>query len=252
MTLVLYKDKTHACLVFNDLVTGEAVQANQFLIVDHAHAAIIDPGGELTYTRLYMELGKWVDVRGLDYVIASHQDPDIVASLNRWLVGTQCKAVVPELWERFIPHFTSVGRTQGRMIAIPDQGADLMLGDIHLKALPAHFLHAEGNFQFYDPISKVLFSGDMGANLASGDLDKPFKRLPEALPFMEGFHQRYMSGNKACRYWANMVRTLDIKWMVPQHGRPFKGKKVIHQFLDWISDLHCGVDLVTQDTYRVP
>ncbi len=252
MTILLYRDKTHACLAFNDLVTGDAVQANQFLIVDHQHAAIIDPGGELTYTRLYMELGKWVNVRGLDYVIASHQDPDIVASLNRWLVGTECKAVVPELWERFIPHFTGVGRTRGRLISIPDEGANLALGDIHLKALPAHFLHAEGNFQFYDPISKILFSGDMGANLASGDLNKPFKKLDEAIPHMTGFHQRYMSSNKACRYWANMIRELDVQWIVPQHGRPFKGKKLVRQFLDWISGLECGVDLITQKTYRIP
>ncbi|NIV31571.1 MAG: MBL fold metallo-hydrolase, partial [Anaerolineae bacterium] len=41
----------------------------------------------------------------LDYVIASHQDPDVVSSLNRWLVGTDCQVIVPEIWRRFIPHF---------------------------------------------------------------------------------------------------------------------------------------------------
>jgi len=43
-----------------------------------------------------------------------------------------------------------------------------------LVTLPAHFLHAEGNFQSYNPISKILFSGDMGANLCPvEDFDKP-------------------------------------------------------------------------------
>ncbi len=252
MALELYNKKGHVCVSFSDLVTGEAVQANQFLIVDNGHAAIIDPGGELTYSRLYMALGKYVSVRGLDYIIASHQDPDIVASLNRWMVGTNCKAVVPELWERFIPHFTTPGRTRDRLISIPDQGMNLQLGNIGLKAIPAHFLHAEGNFQFYDPTSKILFSGDMGANLATGELDKPFRKIDEAIPFMEGFHRRYMNSRKVCTYWANMVRQLDLEWMVPQHGRPFKGKKLIHQFLDWISALDCGTDLMTQDHYRLP
>jgi flavorubredoxin len=252
MASELYNNGKHVCVLFSDLVTGEAVQANQFLIVDHRHAALFDPGGELTYTRLFMALSEYVAVRELDYVVASHQDPDIVASLNRWLVGTDCKAVVPELWERFIPHFTSVGRTKGRLIGIPDAGMNMALGDIRILAIPAHFMHAEGNFHFYDPVSKILFSWDMGANLASGDLDKPFKKIGEAITFMEGFHRRYMNSNKVCRYWANMIRPLDVEWMVPQHGRPFKGKKVIHEFLDWISVLDCGVDLMTQEDYTLP
>ncbi len=252
MALELYNSNNHICVLFSDLVTGEAVQSNQFLIIDHEHTALVDPGGELTYTRLYMALAEYVSVKSLDYVIASHQDPDIVASLNRWMVGTQCKVVVPELWERFIPHFTSPGRTKGRMITMPDRGTNLPLGNFQLKALPAHFLHAEGNFHFYDPIAKILFSGDMGANLASGDLETPFTRIDEAIPYMDGFHKRYMNSNKVCRYWANMVRALEIEWMVPQHGRPFRGKKVIHEFFDWISGLECGIDLMTQADYQVP
>ena len=253
MAMELYAKGGHACVMFSDLVTGEAVQANQFLIVDNGHAALLDPGGELTYTRLFMAVSDYTTVKGLDYVIAPHQDPDIVASLNRWLVGTDCRAVVPELWERFIPHFTSRDRTRGRLVTIPDRGMDLRLGNIRIKALPAHFLHAEGNFQFYDPQSKILFSGDMGANLvASDDLYRPYKKLKDAIPHMEAFHRRYMNSRKVCRYWANMVRELDVEWLVPQHGRPFKGRKVVREFLDWISDLDCGIDLMIQADYQIP
>jgi len=248
----LYNRDGHTCLVFRDLVTGEAVQANQFLIYDHDHAALIDPGGDLTYSRLFMEISKFMSVSKLDFVIASHQDPDIVASLNKWLVGTECKVVVPELWERFIPHFTRPGKINNRMLTIPDQGMNLQLGGIQLKALPAHFLHAEGNFQFYDPVSKILFSGDMGANLgATEDLNKPITQLKDALPSMSGFHQRYMNGNKACQFWVNMVRGLEIEMIVPQHGRAISGK-AIPEFLDWIYNLQCGLDLMSQNDYRIP
>jgi flavorubredoxin len=40
-----------------------------------------------------------------------------------------------------------------------------MLGNTTIKAIPAHFLHSEGNFQFYDVTRKILFSGDLGASL---------------------------------------------------------------------------------------
>ena len=248
----LFNNGKHICVAFRDLAAAEAVQANQFLIFDSDHAALIDPGGELTYTDLYLGIANHMNVKELDYVIASHQDPDIVASLNKWLVGTKAKMVVPELWERFIPHFTRPGKLKGRVIGIPDAGTRLQLGNIQLLALPAHFLHAEGNFQFYDPVSKILFSGDMGANLCpAGDLDRPAKRLKEVLPYMEGFHKRYMNSNKVCRLWANMVSTLDIDMIVPQHGRALTGK-AIREFLEWIGKLQCGIDLMTQDNYRLP
>ena len=251
MSVELYNRGNHICVAFRDLVTGDAVQANQFLLIDGEHAAIIDPGGELTYSRLFMALSKYMNVTGLDYVIASHQDPDIVASINKWLVGTDCKVVVPALWERFIPHFTRPGKLQHRMITIPDEGMRLALGDIQLMALPAHFLHAEGNFQFYDPVSRILFSGDLGANLAHSDLDTPVTRISDVIDTMRPFHRRYMNSNKACRYWANMVRELDIEMIVPQHGRCFSGRAVT-ELIDWISTLECGLDLMTQNNYRLP
>ncbi|RMG33627.1 MAG: FprA family A-type flavoprotein [Gammaproteobacteria bacterium] len=253
MATELYNDGNHICVAFRDLVSGEeAVQANQFLIFDSDHAALIDPGGEMTYSDLYLGIAQYMNVKNLDYVVASHQDPDIVASLNKWLVGTNAKMVVPALWERFIPHFTRAGKIRGRVIRIPDRGTNLKLGSIELKALPAHFLHAEGNFQFYDPKSRILFSGDMGANLCPPDeLDRPAKRLKELLPYMEAFHKRYMNSNRVCRFWANMVSQLDIDLLVPQHGRALKGK-AIREFIAWIAELRCGIDLMTQDHYRIP
>jgi len=56
MAIELYRDKTHACLMFTDLMEedGQAVQCNQFLIVDHGTGAIIDPGGNLAFNELFM------------------------------------------------------------------------------------------------------------------------------------------------------------------------------------------------------
>ena len=48
--------------------------------------------------------------------------------------------------------------------AIPDEGRIIELGGAKLYYLPAHFLHSEGNFQLYDPTSKILYSGDLGAS----------------------------------------------------------------------------------------
>lgn len=248
----LFNDGSHICVVFRDLIPREAVQANQVMVFDQDHAALIDPGGELTYARLSAAMSSYLDPKRLDYVVASHQDPDVVGSIDKWLEETDCKAVIPSLWERFIPHLTRPEMLTDRVIPIPDAGLNLPLGDSHLKALPAHFLHAEGNYSFYDPVSCILFSGDIGANLPPEDLERPVTGLDEILPHMEGFHRRYMNSNRVCRYWVQMIRGLDVELMVPQHGRALKGRTVVAEFLGWLENLECGIDLVNQGFYQVP
>ncbi len=252
MAVEFYNDGFHKCVGFYDLVTGDSIQANQFLVVNGNHSAILDPGGDLIYNDLFMQSYRYLFTKSLEYVIGSHQDPDIISSLNKWIIGSDCKIVVPALWERFIPHFAPQKNLKGRIIGIPDKGMDIHLGEAVLKALPAHFLHSEGNFHFYDPVAKILFSGDLGASVVHHNLSKPVEDFNSHTKNMEEFHRRYMCSNKACRYWVNMVRPLDLEWIVPQHGRPFKGKEVIGQFLDWVENLECGLDLVTQENYKVP
>ncbi len=260
MAIELFNDGNHRCLAFENLVSGDGIQANQFLVIHDRHTALIDPGGDLTYTPLFMEVIKHVTIKELDYVIASHQDPDIIASLDKWMTYTNCQIVCSELWSRFLPHLipkhleqvSKRNLGQSRYVSIPDQGMDLPFGDSVLKAIPAHFLHSVGNFQFYDPVSKILFSGDLGASLTDKNLDQPVTDFQAHIPAMASFHRRYMASNKACRLWANMARQLDIEMIVPQHGCSFKGKEMINQFIDWIENLECGLDVMDQSNYTVP
>jgi flavorubredoxin len=256
MAVELYNEGGHVCLAFYDLVedSGDvAIQCNQFLVIDSGQAALIDPGGGMTYGRLLLALQKFVAVKDLAYILASHADPDVIASVNKWFVSTRSRVVISRLWTRFLPHFTS-GKVSGeRILGIADEGGEIPLGRSLIKALPAHFLHAEGNFQFYDPVSKILFSGDLGASLVPRELAaEPVRDFDAHLRFMVGFHRRYMVSNKICRFWANMARSLDIAMIVPQHGSRIEGRKMVARFIDWVENLSCGVDLMSQENYRVP
>ena len=254
MPTVLYDDGTHKCIAFTDLVEGEGVQANQFAIIDSGDGILLDPGGNLTYKNLLADMAMFFLPSRTRYVFASHQDPDIVASVNGWLLITDANILIAAEWERFLPHFCSKGMTKGRLVPIPALGMDVELGKCQLQIVPAHYLHTVGNFQIYDPTSKILFSGDIGASIVSGE--EAAGVWTDFQDFLErgsgyGFHRRYMSGNKACRYWVNMVRQLDIENMVPQHGPHFQGKEMINTFLDWFENLECGMDLITQDDFKL-
>jgi len=255
MPTELFNADGHQCLMFTDLCDedGDAVQSNQFLIVDRGTGAIIDPGGTLAYNELYMAMTRHFAPHELSAIVASHADPDIIASLDRWMTATSsAKLYISRVWERFVPHFCKAGKVKGRVVGIPDAGQRIPIGRHELVALPAHFLHAEGNFQFYDPVSRILFAGDLGASMGSGtQAQQPVTSLAEVLPRMEGFHRRYMVSNKVLRLWAQMVRPLRIDMMVPQHGAPLAGPAV-KEFIAWAEGLSCGIDLMTERDYRVP
>lgn len=255
MSIELYRDKNHVCLMFTDLIEedGQAIQANQFLIVDNGTGAIIDPGGNLAFNELFMGMSRHFPPQKLAYLIASHADPDIIASLDRWMSSTRAQLVISRIWERFAPHFTKVGKTENRVIGVPDSGGRLPLGHSELVLLPAHFLHAEGNFHFYDPISKILFTGDLGVSLTTGaEAQKPVTDLTPHISRMEGFHRRYMVSNKILRLWVQMARQLPIDMIVPQHGAPIMGKQAIGDLFNWLESLQCGIDLFDQRAYQLP
>jgi flavorubredoxin len=154
--------------MFTDLggAGAQTVQANPFLIVDEDTGAIIDPGGNIGFNDLYLGMSRHVAPQRLACIFASHADPDIIGSLDRWMTATPAKVYISTLWERFAPQFCKAGKTDGRIIGIPDAGQRAPVGSNELWALPAHFMHAEGNFQFWDPVSRILFSGDLGCRWA--------------------------------------------------------------------------------------
>jgi flavorubredoxin len=249
----LYSDAKHRCLMFTDLIQGEqSVQSNQFLIVDDDTGAVLDPGGNQAFNELFLGMSRYFTPSRLSYLVASHADPDIIASLDRWLTSTSAKLVISTIWERFAPHFTKAGKTEGRIIGVPDSGGRLALGSSELWLVPAHFLHAEGNFHFYDPTSRILFTGDLGVSLGSGqDARAPVTNLAPHIPHMEGFHRRYMAANRPLRLWSKMARKLNVSMLVPQHGAPIAGPAVA-EFYDWVDNLRCGVDLLEDRNYQLP
>ena len=242
--IVFYDDGTHKNVLLEDFgLGGLAIQANQHIIVHGGAGMILDPGGHKVYSRVLSETFSVLGKAKLEYIFLSHQDPDIVAAVNGWLMTTDADAYISKLWMRFVPHFGFDHLVADRLKPIPDEGMFFNLGDARLSALPAHFLHSEGNFQLYDPVSKILYSGDLGASLGAEYAE--VSDFDAHIPYMEGFHRRYMASNKVMKCWADMVRGLDIEIIAPQHGAYFKGKDIVGRFIDWCAGLQCGLDLIS-------
>jgi len=248
MADILFENEEHKCVFFEDFTEGEMVSANQHLIIHKGKAMLLDPGGHKVYSKIFSALPEYTPPSSLKYLLLSHQDPDIVASINAWLMVTNADAYIPAIWKRFVAHFGVDGSVMDRMKEVPDAGQVLDLEGCELMLIPAHFLHSAGNLHVYDPVSKILYSGDLGAALVDYRFVENFEAHTR---HMIGFHQRYMGSSTACKLWAQMVRQLDIEMIAPQHGAMFAGKEMVNHFIDWVEGLVVGAEAM-QDIYKLP
>ncbi len=250
-TQILFESENqeHRNVLLEDFTSGHMVQANQHLIIHQDQAILLDPGGHKVYSGALDELSTVIPRRNLQHVFFSHQDPDIIAAANGWLMVTDARAYLPSPWIRFIAHFGVDEMVIDRIHPIPDQGMKIDLAGCSLLVLPAHFLHSPANFQVYDPVSKILYSGDLGASL--GQTYTIVQNFDDHVQYMEGFHRRYMSSGKVLKLWAAMIKPLDIDIIAPQHGAMLMGREHVQQFIAWVEGLTCGVDIL-DSIYKLP
>lgn len=214
------------------------IDTNQYLVRHGAAGMLLDPGGIEIFPPFVAALSAEMDLDQLEALFSSHQDPDIISSLSLWLgLNADLRCYASWTWASFIPHFGG-----GRAIdPLPDEGALLPLGESRdLRAIPAHYCHSSGNFSLYDPRARILFSGDLGAALLPPDQQGLWVTdFARHVPFMEGFHRRWMPSNRAKNDWVRRVRQLEIALLCPQHGALFRGDDVA-RFLDWLEGLEVG------------
>jgi flavorubredoxin len=246
---VLFEQGGHKFVLLEGYGHGEMVPTNQVLIHDGSTGMLLDPGGHKVHYDLIDAISALMPINQLKYLFYSHQDPDIVAAINAWLMLTEADAFISNLWLRFVPHFGVDELMISRLKGIPDEGMRFQLGASELIFVPAHFLHSCGNFQVYDVKSKILFSGDLGASIGPDYVE--VTDFDAHVQYMEGFHRRYMPSGHANRQWADMIRQLDIEMIVPQHGAIFPTPELSSRFVDWVAELPGAAESMAE-VYRIP
>ncbi|AHC52188.1 beta-lactamase [Sulfolobus acidocaldarius SUSAZ] len=246
---IIHEDKDHkfVWLGLDESDYEKGLLTNQYLIVDGDKGILLDPGGYFVFERVFKNLKDFVKPENIIGLFYSHQDPDVVGAMNLWLdTCPNAKVYISEIWERFLPHLgISDPSSAERIIKIPDKGMQFKIEKNEVRAIPAHFLHSEGNFHVYDVKSKVYFSGDIGAAVfPKGKWSLYVQNFDEHVKYMEWFHKRYLPTRKALDIWLKRVKELDIKIIAPQHGSIFEGDNV-KKFINWLDKLDkVGIDLM--------
>lgn len=236
----LYEDGNHkwAVIARDPDKADYLIDTNEYLVMDGAEAMLTDPGGIEIFPAVFAAISAEFDPARITRLFASHQDPDIISSLALWLdYKPELRCYLSWLWGSFVPHFGGDDQT---FISIPDEGMDIPLGGLTLRAVPAHYLHSSGNFQLYDAKARILFSGDVGAALPPPEEDILFVRdFDRHIRHARGFHQRWMGSNEAKLDWCERAAAMDIDMMCPQHGSIYTGADV-GRFINWFAELPVG------------
>lgn len=214
------------------------IDTNEYLVVNGSEALLTDPGGSEIFPAVFSAICDEFDPQKIQYLFASHQDPDIISSLALWLeFKPELRCCTSWLWTSFIPHF---GGKKDTFMPIPDEGMDIPLGRIVLRAFPAHYLHSSGNFHLYDAKAKILFCGDVGAALLPPENSDLFvKDFDAHIRHAEGFHRRWMGSKEAVLDWCERASKLNIDMLCPQHGAIYQGADVA-RFINWFAELEVG------------
>jgi non-ribosomal peptide synthetase-like protein len=248
---ILYDDGAHKNLLAGDCGLGRGIiPSNQHVISHKGSAIVLDPDGYKLFTRAQKQFLSVIGNHRLVGVFLSHQDPDTVASTRAWLTSTEADLYFPELWIRFFPHFGLDTTTDWqRLHPIPDQGAIIDLNGSELLVFSARLLNNAGSFQIFDPISKVLYIGDLRAILGTDtdeviDFDAYVKNI-------EQFHRNCLASGKALRAWVDWASNLDIEILAPRRGPLFEGKAIIRRFMAWCSEFADHMDGIAV-SFKVP
>lgn len=240
----LYRNGRHAWLAFGQdpSLPANIVETNQYLVRSGDQAVLLDPGGTEIFPAMLGALSEQVAIEEVRHIVLSHQDPDIGSSLPLWreVCRSDLKVHVSWLWTDFLSHFDA----EANLSPLPDRGAEIALGELSLRLLPAHFLHSPGNFHVYDATARILFSADVGASLVKhGQRGGLFvEDFAAHVQFMDLWHRRAMGSERARDAWIAQVSRLDIAILAPQHGPLLRGDDV-KRFLDWFAALPLGTGI---------
>jgi len=240
--LKIYEGKDHEWIVFGRDAEKpkKIIDTNQYLIKTPREGILLDPGGIELFSAMLASIVHFMPVDQITHIFASHQDPDIISSLGLWdKTISHATLHAPWLWEGFLRHYGCESLTYA---SIADKGGSLKMDGIDLQFIPAHYMHSSGNFSVYDPVAKILFSGDIGAGFNKPDDPLFVEDFDTHISSIKKFHQRWMPSERAKMAWIERVRKLDIQMLCPQHGSIYKDENV-GRFLNWLESIEVGSGL---------
>lgn len=235
--------------------TKTILSRNSFLRIFEGNktsgSLLIDPGPTSDFISLSRKVASVLPggLLNINLAFINHQDPDVVGVLPKmYAMNRKLNIIATEDTWRLVSlnglssvRFRSIDQVQDQRLVLPTGHK--------LQFIPTPYCHFRGASMIYDLESRILFTGDfLGGVEASG-----LTATEENWAGVKAFHQIYMPSNEAIKLAVKKIRALEPAPLVlaPQHGGLIKGD-LIEFFLERISELPVGLDIVTTVNDRLP
>jgi serine/threonine-protein kinase len=205
----------------------------------------IDPGSQIDFPFVRAHLLEHIgELKALRLFSINHQDPDVVGNLtfltkeNANLTGLATQ----DVW-RLVRHLDVRPRNL-YFAELANKGLVKFPGGQTVVAVPTPFCHFRGAMAFYDPESRILFSGDLFGGLNAPGRVQLYGGEEDWVGIAQ-FHQIYMPTRSAVAFAVQQVRALQpaVEVIAPQHGFVLTGA-FMHSVLDRLDQLPVGMDLL--------
>jgi glyoxylase-like metal-dependent hydrolase (beta-lactamase superfamily II) len=207
----------------------------------------IDPGSQFDAFAIEDNLRALTGDDGVDFITVNHQDPDVTGNLPALCRSNQAATVMlsEDTW-RLVQHL----RVRPAKLQFPPalgSRRQILTGGIAWQPVPTPFCHFRGAMAWYDPESRILFSGDLFGGL--NQLGRVHLFAEEAdWAGIAQFHQIYMPSREVLRYTIRQIRALlpAVQTIAPQHGHVITGD-LVPLLLDRMEQLLVGYDLLSME-----
>lgn len=241
------------------------LHCNPYLIREGDEAVLIDGGSRDDFSYVMLKiLRTGLKPSQIKRLIYHHYDPDLCGNLP------QLEAMIQTKELRIISHMENNVFIQYYSKKTPKLDYRVIGHEFVFQTgrkLTFHgtpFCHSPGSFMTYDTKTKTLFSSDLfGSYDASwqlyleliGDCDacnaqricpKTGKKCP--LYGIDQFHRRIMTSNAALKRALDVIESLDVERIAPQHGSILKSKQDADTVVRYLRKLDAvGIDYLATE-----
>jgi diguanylate cyclase (GGDEF)-like protein len=192
------------------------IQAYAYLLLDkkRSKGILFDLGPYTKRHKTIENVRKIIDPKGINYVVLSHPDIDVIGFINELIeINKDITIVTTEinlpLLKTFIQRLPKIN--------IIKEECEYNLNDIRLLFVPTPNVHTPGSFIVYCYDNKCIFSFDLFSGFYRGG--SLFAEDREYLVEVEKFINAYFQDRFEVSRILDRLLKLDIEWICPHHGK---------------------------------
>jgi len=246
-------------------VNNAGLHCNPYLIREGDEAVLIDGGSRDDFSYVMLKiLRTGLKPSQIKRLIYHHYDPDLCGNLPQLeaIINTKELSIISHMENNVFIHYYSKKTPK---IDFRTLGSEFVFkSGRKLAFYGTPFCHSPGSFMTYDTKTKTLFSSDIFGSYdanwylylelidhcATCAAQRICPQTGKKCPIygIDQFHKRIMTSTIALSHALDVIESLDIERIAPQHGSIMKNKNDVLTVIGHLRNIkHVGIDYLVAE-----